>query len=498
MAQKGPEDSRSLQHIEVAEFGRNDHSDPDSDTDSDDDFDDLHSEGDSDTQERVKSLVRTPYFQWSVGGVIILNTIVMAGQADYPNWPYWWIPENLLLLIFVVELSLRLYGHRCKFFIKNKGITGENIWNMFDLAIVLLGVVDTWIFKVMFADMHKKNHKVAKFVTVLRVIRILRLLRLLRLFKTFPELFVLAVGLVESLKVVFWISILFFILIFVSAIFCTTMIGHAEVYPPWEEPETIQYYWGTVIHSMKTLFQFVTLDNWAYIAGMVTVKIPSMQFFFIFYIIVTAFTILSLMTGVVSEHILKVAKDQEEGMRQRHDKELKEFMEGVKTLFDAADVDKSRSISRGEFKKILKDKEVSKKLLAMHIEVYDYDFLELFDCLDLNGKEELEYEEFVNGFRGIRGEAKAKDLLKLQGAVARMAQKIPTLDPVHVREGDLSPSMESFNGAMDDLEHSMQEMARRMDSLEEQFVDFMSFMGKAPTSLSDDESSEASSGKGSG
>lgn len=490
------EDSRSLKHVEIHDDEANSRLESDSDSSDGGLSSKSGDDGGESSQQWVKNKVKSNEFQFSVGGVIVINTVVMAMQADNPNWDYWWIPEYLLLGFFVVELTLRLYGYGChKFFCKARG--GENLWNIFDFTIVLLGAVDTFGFQLIFAQPkdqageHEDSH-VSKFVTVLRVIRILRLLRLLRLFKTFPELFVLAVGLVESLKVVFWISILFFILIFVSAIFCTTMIGHES--KMYKHPDEIEYYWGKVPDSMKTLFQFVTLDNWASIARMVTEKQPSMQFFFILYIILTAFTILSLLTGVVSEHILMVAKDQEEGMKARRDEELHQFMDDVKALFDAADVDGSRSISRTEFKRILKDKEWSKKLLAMGIEVYDFDFLELFDCLDLEGKEELSHDEFVNGFRGIRGEAKAKDLLKLQGAVSRMAQKIPRLNPAAVRPGDLSPNMKSFNGAMDKLEHSMAGMARQMDSLEEQFHDFMSFMGKAPVVVSDDEEEESSIG----
>lgn len=482
------EDSRSLKHVEVSD-------DDEHESDSSDEWS-QHSADDvsgSTSQERIKAMVKSNQFQWGVGGVIVINTAVMCGQADHPDWPYWAYPETALLIFFVVELALRLYGLGCKFFTKTK--KWENAWNIFDFIIVVLGVFDA-LSKVMFPDVHSKNAKVSKFVTVLRVIRILRLLRLLRLFKTFPELYILAVGLVESLKVVFWISILFFILIFVSAIFCTTMIGHeSKIY---DNPEQIEYYWGNVINSMKTLFQFVTLDNWAAIARMVTAKEPNMQIFFIFYIIVTAFTILSLMTGVVSERVLMETKEQEDAMKAQRDQQLREFMEEVQNLFEAADTDGSRTISRVEFKKILKDKDATKRLLANGIEVYDFDLLELFDCLDLQGKEELTHDEFVEGFRNIRGEAKAKDLLKLQGAVARMASKIPQLNPVSVKPGDLSPNMKAFNGAMDELENSMKGMARRLDCLEEQFVDFMSFMGKAPMPLSDDEEEDDDSGESNG
>merc|ERR1719281_710337 len=101
---------------------------------------------------------------------------------------------------------------------------------------------------------------------------------------------------------------------------------------------------------MQTLFQFVTLDNWAAISRMVTAKNPYMQIFFIAYIIVTAFTILSLLTGVVSEHILKVTKNDEDELKKQQGEELKKVSEEMLELFKKADTDNSGTIGRSEFK----------------------------------------------------------------------------------------------------------------------------------------------------
>merc|ERR1711976_834371 len=97
------------------------------------------------------------------------------------------------------------------------------------------------------------------------------------------------------------------------------------------------------------------------------------------YIMITAFTILSLMTGVVSEHISNYTKDQEDEMKKEHQAELEHFMDTIQDLFKTADHDHSNTISRSEFKKVLEDP----RLLSLGIEIHNFDMLELFDCLDL-------------------------------------------------------------------------------------------------------------------
>merc|ERR1719316_1436628 len=118
-----------------------------------------------------------------------------------------------------------------------------------------------------------------------------------------------------------------------------------------------------MLKSMTTLFQFVTLDDWSRIARAVAQHEPFMNIFFILYILITAFTTLSLLTGVVSEQILAATKKEEVEQQERHEEQMKFFQE-VKRMFKKADHDDSHTISRQEFQEfIVEDDDMQKALM---------------------------------------------------------------------------------------------------------------------------------------
>merc|ERR1719276_563847 len=59
------------------------------------------------------------------------------------------------------------------------------------------------------------------------------------------------------------------------------------------------------------------------------------------------------------------------------------------------------------------------------------DLLMLWDALDTDGGGELEIEEFIHGLRKLKGEAKAKDILKLYREVRSLEDAVHMIDSVH-------------------------------------------------------------------
>merc|ERR1719401_215774 len=105
--------------------------------------------------------------------------------------------------------------------------------------------------------------------------------------------------------------------IFLCAIVCTTIIGQEKHWEDKKEAAEVQEYWGTVPRSMFTLFQFLTMDDWA--AQMDTVvKHPNLYFmrpFFFLFIFFGASVLMSLLTGVMADHMNDVRRQEEEEER---------------------------------------------------------------------------------------------------------------------------------------------------------------------------------------
>jgi len=402
---------------------------------------------------KIKQMVLGHRFQAMVGVLIFINVIVMAAEADTRDFWLWPYVENFFLICFTSEICLRLFTYKCC------GGTGfftdpvDRLWNWFDFIIIMIGALDLWVLqRVQLTNISgEENRGMSRFVTILRVVRILRILRLLRLFKAFKQLYLLATGLIYSLKGVFWISMMFMMIILVSAIFCTNIIGHeAESYT---EKEKIKRYFGTVPRSMVTLFQFVTLDDWSSVAFSVTQDNPMLYIFFILYIMLTAFTVISLLTGVVAEHMLEVTK--EDDMAEEGEKQTRwfEMVEKIGDMFSMGDIDDDGMISREEFSKVMHSKKFRQELSSLGVEFHSTDHvMELFDFIDIDNTGQLTKEQFRDAFLKIRGHAKAKDIMKVDSEVIRLQRLVTTLLAEHPKVGQI---------ALDDKAHLSLDQERR-------------------------------------
>ena len=88
-------------------------------------------------REKIQSFVENDKFQNTIIGLIIVNAIILGLEtSDRLMADYGWFLESvdtLILQIFVVEIVLRLYVYRLKFF--------TNPWSLFDLFIVGIALI---------------------------------------------------------------------------------------------------------------------------------------------------------------------------------------------------------------------------------------------------------------------------------------------------------------------------------------------------------------------
>eukprot|EP00746_Dinoflagellata_sp_MGD_P121841 gnl/MRDRNA2_/MRDRNA2_56898_c0_seq1.p1 gnl/MRDRNA2_/MRDRNA2_56898_c0~~gnl/MRDRNA2_/MRDRNA2_56898_c0_seq1.p1 ORF type:complete len:483 (+),score=90.16 gnl/MRDRNA2_/MRDRNA2_56898_c0_seq1:150-1598(+) len=426
----------------------------DSDSESDDESEEAQRAAIA-AQGPVSACVSSNIFQYSVGMVIVGNTVAMAIQVDNGNWRFWPVVEDAFLVFFVAELSLRIFVYGADFFCDVR----EWRWNMFDFSIVLLGVVEYFV-----RVFDIKHAKVAKLVTILRTLRVLRILRLLRVIKVFRALYGISVALFTSLKSVFWISLMFSIVIVVSAIFTTTLIGkEAQAY---SDPELVELHFGTVPASMTTLFQFVTLDDWSSVSRVIVATYPIMEIFFCGYIFLTSFTMLSVMTGMITGQTQRIMDEHDE----RSDKKFMIFLQRVGRIFNHWDTNGNGTISCDEFLDLFHEKKVHSLLYVHGIDIDDEfeDGEELFSCMDHESNGEITLSEFRDGLQRMRGIGKAKDFFRMQSMISRVEEKLDNLGVEHSPEADTS----LVHRRLDKLMEHAGELLRRMERMEEEFGQF--------------------------
>lgn len=126
----------------------------------------------------------------------------------------WYIMENIFCIIFLIEMLMRMYVHRWKYFYDS--------WNCLDFCLVSTAVIDTYVLSFIGG-----SGKV-RMLTSLRVVRMLRLVRFVRMLRMFKELWLIVNGLLNSMKTLGWVGLLLCCLLYVFAIFLTNQVGQND------------------------------------------------------------------------------------------------------------------------------------------------------------------------------------------------------------------------------------------------------------------------------
>ena len=215
--------------------------------------------------EKIKKLIESSKFQNFIIILIVINAIVLGLETsknitkDYGKILSFldWI----ILKIFIVEIGLKIYVQRIKFFTKP--------WNIFDFIIILIALAP-----------------VSQAFSSLRTLRVLRVLRLVSSISTMRKVIE---GLFSAIPGIISVSSIMSIFFYIFAVIGTHLYG--EQFPQW---------FGSLGKTMFTLFQVMTLESWSMgIVRPVMDVYPSAWAFFILYILVTTFTMLNLFIAII-------------------------------------------------------------------------------------------------------------------------------------------------------------------------------------------------------
>jgi voltage-gated sodium channel len=183
----------------------------------------------------------------------------------------------VIVIVFVFEIGLKLIALGPRFF--------RDGWNIFDFAVVAISLVPD-----------------AYGLSVLRALRILRVLRLL---STVRHLRFVTESLLAAIPGIGWIALLLLLVFYVFGVMGTELFGRSF-------PE----FFGSVGASMYTLFQIMTLEGWSMgIARPVMREYPFAWIYFLFFILVSTFTVLNLFIGIIVSTMQEIHWSEQEVLR---------------------------------------------------------------------------------------------------------------------------------------------------------------------------------------
>lgn len=233
----------------------------------------------------VGAFVQSAPVQNAVIAIILVNAAIL-GLETVPSivdsfGETLHVIDKACLWVFVVEIALKLYADRLRFF--------RSSWNVFDFLVVAISLVPG-------AD-------------GLAVLRALRVLRVLRLISVIPSLRRVVDALVRAVPGIASIAALLAIIFYVGAVMATMLFG--EAFPDM---------FGDLGASLFSLFQIMTLDGWSDMARKVSAEIPWAYAFFVPFVLISALTVLNLFIAVIVDAMQGLDADAiEEGEQPRHE-----------------------------------------------------------------------------------------------------------------------------------------------------------------------------------
>lgn len=374
-------------------------------------FDDLVNELVEDQTASRKSLLGTHWlidsksFQTIVYTAIILNSAQMGMYTDYqgPGWDdAWLVCEHVFTSLFTVEMVIKLAILKQGYF--------QDSWNRMDFVLVWMSIIDGWLLPIIFSAGDDSP------LGSLRVLRILRVMRMARLLRVFKELFMIIKGIIDSLRTMFWISMLLLLILYVCSILVVEIIGRAgtDVYPARSElredidaAETLNAdapiewnsfaYFGTVLRSMYSLFSVVIMAEWPEMGRPLIEKQPYMFLFFVVFIVFTTFGVMNVIIGVIVDNTMEAAKAMAaEGEAMEKASKLA-LLGKIQEMVFSLDADGSGEVSVSEIEKGMQIPAVKKMFDSVHLPKA-FAAEELMALLDGDGDGSLTADEFMKSF----------------------------------------------------------------------------------------------------
>jgi voltage-gated sodium channel len=242
----------------------------------------------------ARSFVERPRFQQVVIGVIVLNAITLGLQTSRSvtaeHGELLMALDRAALVFFVAEIGLRLYAHGRAFF--------RDPWSLFDLVVVGIALVPA--------------------IGPFAVLRTLRVLRVLRLFTAIPAMRRVVGGLLSSLPGMVSIIVLLGLVLYVAGVLATTLFGAVR-------PEEF----GSLDHSLFTLFQIMIGEVGMDVAKDVMAAEPLAWIFFVVYIVVSSFAVLNLFIGVIVSSVESEFTREQFAAEEQRDAEESVVVESI-------------------------------------------------------------------------------------------------------------------------------------------------------------------------
>lgn len=358
-----------------------------------------------------------------IGVTIVLNAVVMGLELDYgptsldvsPSEVWGWlIVESVFVVIFIVEWVLRLAweGRQWR----------KSPWNILDCVVLFIAMCDIWVLPFVV----RVGSGGLQVVTLIKFARLVRLLRVLRLVRMFRALHVTIMAFKSAMTGLVYIGSITVLGLFMCAIFTTAAIGKNEDLKTIELGlATAEERFGTIPHSMYSLFEIMTLEGWTEVARPLVMAKPGLGIFMCGFIMVFTFGLMNMIVANVVDRTIAESKKLDELTDKQIARKVVEELTHLKIAFQQIDADQSGTINRTEFLDLVQQPQSEARVILEALNVPCSDATALFNILDADNDNCVTLEELIQGVARLKGANNPEwDMLSLHSQVRVVARDV--------------------------------------------------------------------------
>jgi len=317
--------------------------------------------------------------------VIGVNAITIGMELDI-KWSGWFWVDNVFLVIYTFDLSLRMKRWGCYFFVHPTDL----YWNWLDFVVVNAGMMDSWLMpaitiiqtELLGVENKLDTSKLGKVMSLMKLMRLLRVLRLVRVLRGIPPLYTMLVGVIEAFKSMQYVIVLAIMTLYGGAIIFTNLVGEGLIYGGGEPPDAALEVFGSVSQSLFSLFELMNGDT-SVIEPIKKLVIG--RLLFAAFMVISNWAILAILTAVVSDQMIAASNDYQEEEKVKNDALAEQKnMHRLLEIFEDNDHDKNGLISKEEWLNMINDRAVLLEL-SEGTHLGKADLADLFDCLAVEG-----------------------------------------------------------------------------------------------------------------
>lgn len=399
-------------------------------------------------RQRAQDLVKSAVYELSVLLLILSNSVFLGWQVQHEAKNREELPWNLHIeaffcVVFLLELALKAYAMGLNF-----ALGKERSWNLFDMTVVLLMVVDfvSTVTKKAESGMWSQVSS----LRIFRAVRVIRFLRAVRVLKFFTQLRIMLRSIMFSVRPLLWASLVLAAMFYVFGICLTQgVVDYMNDSHSWDDPsmDSLFQYFGSLERSALSLFEAMSGGvNWGDLYDALMPLGLQFRCVFLFFVLFAIFGAANVVTGIFVEIANHWSRFDTHTQLQAEMEQKVFYIRALQDLFNDLDTDGSGTLTLESMQDAIQDDRLVNSFHALHLDLMDV--RTLFLLLDRDRKGYIDIEEFLLGCFRLKGEAKTLDVMKLQYQCEWIMHNVVKLqDGMNISGVAVRPSSASSNAS---------------------------------------------------